>query len=70
MRIFKEIIGFSWILPTPFKESSSATSVDRLNMCKLAFDSPLFEVSDIEIQRGGKSYTVDTLKEVKKLYRK
>ena len=29
---------------------------------------PLFDVSDIEIIRGGKSYTVDTLREVKKLY--
>ncbi len=37
-------------------------------MCRLAFNEPLFEVSDIEINRGGKSYTVDTLNEVKKLY--
>ena len=37
-------------------------------MCRLAFNEPLFEVSDIEINRGGKSYTVDTVAEVKKLY--
>ena len=37
-------------------------------MCRLAFSEPLFDVSDIEIIRGGKSYTVDTLREVKKLY--
>lgn len=37
-------------------------------MCKLAFDSPLFQVSDLEIRRGGKSYTVDTLRQVKELY--
>ena len=59
------------VIPTamsPFKESSGATSADRYEMCKHAFSEPLFEVSDIEINRGGKSYTVDTLREVKKLY--
>lgn len=59
------------IMPTalsPFKSSSGATSADRYEMCRLAFCEPMFEVSDIEIKRGGKSYTVDTLKEVKKLY--
>lgn len=33
----------------------------RLQMCRLAFDAPCFTVSDCEINRGGKSYTVDTL---------
>ena len=59
------------VIPTamsPFKESSGATPADRYEMCKRAFYEPLFEVSDIEINRGGKSYTVDTLREVKKLY--
>lgn len=59
------------IIPTslsPFKESSSAGSAHRLEMCRLNFDDELFEVSDIEIKRGGKSYTVDTLKEIKKRY--
>ena len=59
------------IIPTalsPFKKSSGATSQDRYNMCELAFNEPFFEISDIEIKRGGKSYTIDTLREVKKLY--
>ncbi len=59
------------IIPTalsPFKESSGATAQDRYNMCKLAFPESFFEISDIEINRGGKSYTVDTLNEVKRLY--
>ncbi len=59
------------IIPTalsPFKESSGATAQERYEMCRFAFSEPLFEVSDIEINRGGKSYTVDTLKAVKKLY--
>jgi len=56
------------IIPTalsPFKNSSSATAEDRLTMCRLFFKEDLFSVSDIEIQRGGKSYTVDTLRKIK-----
>lgn len=59
------------IIPTalsPFKSSSSATAEDRLNMCKTFFYEDLFTISDVEIKRGGKSYTVDTLKEIKKQY--
>lgn len=38
-------------------------------MCRLAFgDNPKAEISDIELKRNGKSYTVDTLRELKKLY--
>ena len=40
----------------------------RINMCKEVFDSSLFEVSDCEIARGGKSFTVDTLTYLKDLY--
>ena len=34
-------------------------------MCRLFFKEFLFEISDIEIKRGGKSYTVDTLSQIK-----
>ncbi len=51
---------------SPFKETSGASANDRLEMCRLAFNDPLYEVSDIEINRGGKSYTIDTLTEIKK----
>lgn len=37
-------------------------------MCRLAFEDELFEVSSIELERGSKSYTVETLRELKKLY--
>lgn len=53
---------------SPFKNSGSAGGEHRLEMCRLLFDAPFFQVSDIEIKRGGKSYTIDTLTEVKKLY--
>jgi len=55
----------------PHKIPSTDTphsSGDRLNMCRLAFDKEYFLVSDIEISRGGPSFTYDTLLELKKLY--
>ena len=59
------------VIPTamsPFKQSSGATEEQRLEMCRIAFSEDVFEVSDLEISRGGKSYTVDTVEAVKKLY--
>lgn len=42
---------------------------DRLEMCRLALrGDDRFEVSDIEIARGGISYTVDTLHELEQMY--
>ncbi len=39
---------------------------ERLEMCRLAFDdNEKFEVSSIELDRGDKSYTVETLRELK-----
>ncbi|MEM1483931.1 nicotinate (nicotinamide) nucleotide adenylyltransferase [Oscillospiraceae bacterium PP1C4] len=38
----------------------------RLEMCRLAFaDTPVCQVSDIEVNRSYKSYTVDTLEQLK-----
>ena len=37
-------------------------------MCRLAFDDERFEISSIELDRGNKSYTVETLRELKKVY--
>ena len=43
----------------------------RLNMCRLAVqDNPKFEASGIELKRKGKSYTYQTLQQLKKLYPK
>jgi len=42
---------------------------DRFHMTQLALDNnPFLRVSDIELKRKGLSYTVDTLRELKKLY--
>ena len=53
---------------SPFKNGGNASPEHRLSMCKILFDEPIFQVSDIEIKRGGKSYTIDTLNEIKSLY--
>ena len=48
----------------PLKNTSNlAEAHHRFKMIKLAIaDNPLFETSDIEIKRGGTSYTIDTIK--------
>ena len=60
------------IIPTyipPHKTSPHlAGTDDRLEMCRRTFADDFFEVSDIEIERRGKSYTYDTLKELQGFY--
>lgn len=49
-------------LTPPHKPSAGlASAKDRYNMCALGAASIGAEASDIELVRGGKSYTVDTL---------
>ena len=74
VRQFAEKIGADQVLliPTsvpPHKQADDlASAQDRLEMCRLAFPEERFRVSDLEIRRGGPSYTSDTLRELKKLY--
>lgn len=50
-------------------EVKTSSPEDRLNMIKLAIEGvSFFDYSDIEIQKGGVSYTVDTLRELKSKY--
>lgn len=58
-----------YIIPTalpPHKQlHGDATAADRLEMLRLAFDGMEgVLISDMEIRRGGRSYTVDTLREL------
>jgi nicotinate-nucleotide adenylyltransferase len=49
----------------PLKKQKPASAKDRLEMLKLAIaDEPELSLSDIEIGRGGPSYSVDTLGEL------
>ncbi|MBR3816684.1 MAG: nicotinate (nicotinamide) nucleotide adenylyltransferase [Clostridia bacterium] len=53
----------------PHKESPDlAEDSARLAMCAMAFGGEKYEISDVEIKRGGKSYTVDTVAELRKTY--
>ena len=70
-----ESVGLNRIImiPTavpPHKISNDlASEEDRLNMCKLACKGKEnFSVSDIEIKRQGKSYTYETLTQLKEIY--
>ncbi len=62
------------VIPTanpPHKSSKDLIDgKDRLNMLNLAFkDVDKVEISDMEFKRQGKSYTADTIAELKKIYR-
>ena len=61
------------IIPTHYpphkQKKTTVTPQQRLDMCRLAFEGEeLFEVSDIEIKREGKSYTYMTLEELSIIY--
>ncbi|MFQ5550780.1 MAG: nicotinate (nicotinamide) nucleotide adenylyltransferase [Gemmatimonadales bacterium] len=50
----------------PFKLDAGASPEHRLAMLRLAFeDVPYTEIDSCEIERGGLSYTVDTVEEVR-----
>ena len=62
-------LDFLYVIPAaipPHKQMQTPVSVDdRLEMCRLAFSGMEgVYVSDIEARRGGRSYTVDTLREL------
>lgn len=53
----------------PHKSNVLTSAKHRFNMALLATCSnPHFEVSSIEMERQGPSYTVDTIKELKQIY--
>lgn len=54
----------------PHKDNGEIISAShRLMMLRLAIKgNSYFSVSDIEIKKGGRSYTIDTIKEFKKIY--
>ena len=68
---FAERLGFDRVILIPSSipphklRGDMAPPGDRLRMCRLAVqDYPLFDVSDIELRRGGASFTADTLNEL------
>lgn len=64
-----KVIYVPSFIPPHKKHDGVAPAPDRLKMVHLAAArNAHFSVSDIEIRRRGKSYTVDTLREIKKQY--
>ena len=62
---FEKII-FVLANQTPFKDNISKVE-HRLSMLKMAVSgNPKFDISEIDLERGGISYTIDTIKEYKK----
>ena len=75
MKAFMDCLRLERLLLIPTARSPhkagerGASEEDRLAMCRLAAEGlPRVEVSDMEIRRGGKSYTVDTLYALKEAY--
>ncbi len=53
------------------RDQHIAPANERLAMCRAAIaDNPYFDVSDIEIARGGDTYTIDTLRALRAHYPK
>lgn len=61
-----------WFIPTytpPHKNETRTNAKDRIQMIDLAIASnPYFKLNTIEIERSGKSYTIDTMLELTKRY--
>lgn len=60
------------VIPTgqpPHRNATVANVEQRLEMCRLAIDDDnALEVSNLEVSRGGASYTADTLLELKRMH--
>ncbi|MDR0314986.1 MAG: nicotinate (nicotinamide) nucleotide adenylyltransferase [Oscillospiraceae bacterium] len=66
---FDKILIIPANLPPHKDNKDLLSSEDRLEMCKRAFFKPLFEICDLEIKRGGISYTYETLSRIGELYK-
>lgn len=67
----REIIGLDevWLMPyfAHNWDTTVSTAEDRLALANL-IEEPGIKVSDLEIKRGTKNYTVDTVRQLKKNY--
>lgn len=68
LNLDKLLVVPSFLPPHKLVESPVSPQ-DRIAMCKLCVsDIPKAEISDMEIKRGGKSYTYETLQELHSIY--
>ena len=69
IRKLEKIIFIPAFISPHKSEIKTSSAEDRLNMIKLAINGiSFFDYSDIEVLKGGISFTIDTLKELKKKY--
>ncbi len=70
MRLKLDKVIFVPCLQPSHKRNDLVTDIKhRLKMTYLAIeDNPFFEVSEIEVNRSGPSYTIDTIKEFRKIF--
>ncbi|ENH97590.1 nicotinic acid mononucleotide adenylyltransferase [Gracilibacillus halophilus YIM-C55.5] len=61
-----------WFIPSyqpPHKANAKTTGEDRIELTKAAIaDHPDFYLNTIEVERRGKSYTMDTIRELKEIH--
>lgn len=55
-------------IPTHKRCDDLADNKDRIAMCKMAFRNPKFEISTMEMDRESDSYTIYTVKDLRKKY--
>jgi nicotinate-nucleotide adenylyltransferase len=64
-----QVLWMPCYAPPHKNEEELAAPHHRLTMTQLATEGhPQFVVSDLEIRRGGRSYTIDTLRQLQALY--
>jgi nicotinate-nucleotide adenylyltransferase len=64
------VIFIPAFLPPHKNEEDAPTARQRLEMVRLAIEgNPRFSLSSMEVERGGRSYTIDTIMELKRIYR-
>jgi len=69
LRNLNKIIFIPAFISPHKSEMKTSSAEDRLNMIKLAIEGiSFFDYSDLEIKKGGVSFTIDTLKELKDKY--
>ncbi len=67
IRNLEKIIFIPAFISPHKSDAKTCSPEDRLNMIKLAMDGiSFFDYSDMEIKKGGVSFTVDTLRELEK----
>jgi nicotinate-nucleotide adenylyltransferase len=64
------VIFIPAFLPPHKNEDDAPTARQRMEMVRLAIEgNPRFSLSSVEVDRGGRSYTIDTISELENIYR-